>query len=585
MVLELTQGLSPLLALALFHKYTLQFANANRRLSHALTGLLFGSLCVVVMSIPLEVGPGIFFDPRSVILSLAGLFSGLIGSVIAASMAAAYRIWLGGSGMHVGITVIVMCTLAGLAFRYLVHKKIATISATSLLAFGLLVHLFGLAIFMELPPRIADVVMSDLALPILLFFSCGVLILGLLLRDNENTRLLNAELSKNLAVLQHKQNLIDEHAIFSETDKHGRIVAANDLFCSISGYAREELIGRDHRLLNSKHHGRDFFEGMWTEITAGRPWSGVIKNQRKDGSEYWVKSTILPAKNDKGDITGYASIRTDFTEDRLREKEMETARNTALEANAAKSNFIATMSHELRTPLNAIIGFSDMMKQEAFGPLGNDKYREYIDDIRYSAGALKTMVEDILDMAKIDLATYQFSNENFDVVSYSEEIVRRFTPDLQVKKIQPTINVSANFPRTLCGDKKVQLHIFNNLISNAIKFTPQGGTIDIDWSLSDDGKIMCSISDTGSGISPQILEKLGQPFISTDNPHQAKDDKEGVGLGFYISKSLVEARGGHVKVASVLGKGTRVSLIYPSGALLPKEMTSLKHDERRLASL
>lgn len=577
MAVELVKGVALLLALALLHKYILRFSRGFTTLSNMLSGFLFGGMCIVVMSVPLVLSPGVIFNPRSVILGMSGLFAGVPGAVICAAFAGGYRFILGGDGMQIGIATIVMCAAAGLLFRYLVQRRWVDTSPLTLLAFGFLIHLGEVALFTQLPPPIARHVLSTVAVPLILTFTPAVLLLGLLLRDNERAIRLSAELKAQkdkaihardelaaaLTTLRHKQELIDRHAIFSETDKQGKIVTINDLFCEISGYSRGQLIGQDHRILNSGHHPKDFFADMWRTISTGNVWRGDIKNRRADGSEYWVKSTILPVRDESGAVSGYASIRTDITEDRQRQKMAEDARNEANEANAAKSNFIATMSHELRTPLNAIIGFSEMMRHEAFGPIGHDKYREYLDDIFNSGQALKGMVDDILDITKLDLRTYEFHDETYDPVQYSREIARRFLPGTSAKEITIAVEASDDFPATLTLDKKVQQHVLNNLLSNAIKFTPDGGTIRVAWSVEHGGSIVCTVSDTGTGMPEETLSKLGEPFLVTENPNVSKRADEGVGLGFYITKSLVEARGGTVEVRSALNEGTEVRLVFP----------------------
>ena len=170
--------------------------------------------------------------------------------------------------------------------------------------------------------------------------------------------------SKALAELESQRHALDEHSIVAATDPFGMITYANDKFCQISQYSREELIGKDHRIVNSGHHPRAFFAELWKTIAAGKVWHGEICNRAKDGSAYWVDTTIVPFKDEAGCITQYVAIRTDITERVQAEAALRkslAAAKSAESADRAKSEFLANMSHELRTPMTAILGFAENM--------------------------------------------------------------------------------------------------------------------------------------------------------------------------------------------------------------------------------
>ena len=579
-MIELVKGVALLLAIALLHRYVIQLFKKSELRRQVACGLLFGVMCVIVMSTPLEIVPGVIFDPRSVVLSTAGLFSGLAGSILAAVIAGSYRLWIGGPGAPVGVSVIIMCAVAGLLYRWLYSRELVSLSALSLLVFGAIVHLFEIGMFMMLPENIVDKVMQTVAMPLIVTFTPGVMLLGLLLADNERTAAIQHRLvsrtrqaleadatsKKALADLQHKQDLIDEHAIYSETDAAGKIVSVNRLFCEISGYSADELIGQDHSILNSGEHSESFFKDMWQTVRSGKTWRGVIKNRRKDGSEFWVKSTLRPIFGEDKSITGFAAITTDVTEDMDRQIEAVLARNDALEANAAKSRFIATMSHELRTPLNAILGFTEMIRAEAMGPVENAKYVEYIEDIHASGQVLRGMIDDILDITRLDLSSYEFSNEATDMKVLVAEITNRFKMLAEKSGIAVSFHASPDFPRLVHGDRKVVNHILNNLVSNALKATTSGDSITVSLRMEEEGLVL-SVADTGRGMPPELVSQLGKPFVRIKDEHVARSKSEGIGLGFYITRSLVEARGGHIEVESVPGEGTEVRAIYPHGVL------------------
>lgn len=575
-MIELMKGVALLLSIALLHRYVLQIFQDKTTSQQLACGLLFGGMCVVVMSTPLEIMPGVIFDPRSVVLSMAGLFSGVIGSLIAAAIAGTYRVWIGGAGAPVGVSVVIICTFAGLVYRKAYSSRLTSLSPLSLLSFGAIVHLLVIGLFAFLPAGIAEKVIDSIAIPLLITFTPGVMLLGLLLSDNEKTvetqnklksqtrQAVQAEITAQnaLAEIQHKQGLIDEHAIFSQSDENGVIVSVNNKFCDVSGYSREELIGQNYQLLNSDEHSKEFFDDMWHTIASGKTWFGEIKNTRKDDSVYWLKSTIGPVFDKEQHISGYASIETDISEDVIRQQEAIHARNEALEANTAKSRFIATMSHELRTPLNAILGFADLINRESFGPIQNKKYAEYILDIHKSGEMLRELIDDILDIARFDFNAYEFSDDLFDMAGAASEITERFKVLSEPLGINVVFFASPDFPKEVNADRKALNHILNNLISNALKASSADDKITVSLFVLDD-EFVLSVEDTGHGMAPEMLARLGEPFVREKDEYLANSPSEGIGLGFYITRSIVEARGGRVEVDSNVGKGTIVKAIYP----------------------
>jgi two-component system cell cycle sensor histidine kinase PleC len=230
-------------------------------------------------------------------------------------------------------------------------------------------------------------------------------------------------------------------------------------------------------------------------------------------------------------------------------------------ANRSKSEFLANMSHELRTPLNAIIGFSDMMTAEMFGPLGAPKYAEYIADIRKSGQFLLDVINDILDMSKIEAGRFDLEYSRIDLAGLMDESMRLVGPRAAESKVKIKTQIN---PGTLFeGDRRAVKQILLNLLSNAIKFTPEGGKVTIGSSI-DNNTLKVSISDTGIGIPPRDIEKLGRPFEQVEN--QFTKSKGGSGLGLAISRSLAELHGGAVKIRSVMGKGTTVDVLLPTEA-------------------
>ncbi len=228
-------------------------------------------------------------------------------------------------------------------------------------------------------------------------------------------------------------------------------------------------------------------------------------------------------------------------------------------ANRAKSEFLANMSHELRTPLNAIIGFSELMASKLFGPLGSERYEEYADDINSSGKHLLAVINDILDMSKIEAGQFSMDCEEIDLNPLISETVKVVSLQATQKHITMETNISETM--TLFADRRAIKQIAINLLSNAVKFTGEGGRILV-RARKVSGAMMLSIEDNGCGIPKAALGKLGRPFEQVQN--QFSKNHAGSGLGLAISRSLAELHGGALKIRSTEGVGTIVSVRIPA---------------------
>ena len=227
-------------------------------------------------------------------------------------------------------------------------------------------------------------------------------------------------------------------------------------------------------------------------------------------------------------------------------------------ANRSKSEFLANMSHELRTPLNAVIGFSEIMSQNIFGPLGSPKYDEYASDIRKSGQFLLDVINDILDMSKIEAGKTDLELASVQVAGVIDEVLRIIGPRAAEGKI--AIEKDLRKIPSFLADKRALKQVLINIMANAVKFTPEGGTVRIS-ATHDKNIVRLQIIDTGIGIPPRDIEKLGRPFEQVEN--QFTKSKGGSGLGLAISKSLVALHGGRLNIASREGKGTTVTVDLP----------------------
>jgi hypothetical protein len=502
-----------------------------------------------------------------------------------------------------------------------------------------------------------------------------------------------AELDRALDALKMQKFALDQHSIVGITDRAGRILYANDRFCEVSQYARAELLGQDHRLLNSGFHPKSFFRELWTTIGRGQVWHGEIHNRRKDGSGYWVDTTIVPFLGEDGRPFQYISIRTDITArkqamERLRQSEarfskafhaspdmitlsrlkdnvfvdanesflrstgyardqvlgratgelniwgdvnaaravkkilatqgtvrdfetvglnrsgqsfpvsysadlididgephvlavihdlrrikqaeadLEHARDTALAASRAKSQFLATMSHEIRTPLNGVLGMTQLLQETKL----TNEQREFVSTILSSGESLLAIINEILDFSRIEAGRISLDALDFDLRAVVAGVADMLAVLARNKGLSLDCIFGAEIPAPLRGDPQRLRQILVNLLGNAIKFTEQGGVtlrvtcqssvVSHDSSVEGsegvpadlDRRLRFEVIDTGIGVPPEARERIFEAFTQVDGSTTRR--YAGTGLGLAIARQLVRLMGGEIGIESEPGKGS-----------------------------
>lgn len=242
------------------------------------------------------------------------------------------------------------------------------------------------------------------------------------------------------------------------------------------------------------------------------------------------------------------------------EEERQMALVLAEAANRSKSSFLANMSHELRTPLNAILGFSEMMQRGILGPVQPAKYRDYVDDIHHMGRHLLSLVNDVLEMSKVEAGESQLSESEFTVREPLEDCIRTVTAAYRQRSADITLDRQSVLP-SLRGDRRMFTQMVMNLLSNAVKYTPDGGRIRVIGTLADNGSFRLSISDTGIGMSDKEMLDAFEPFRRID--HALTANFEGIGLGLPLTKAMIEMHGGKLEIASISNHGTTATLVFP----------------------
>ena len=251
-----------------------------------------------------------------------------------------------------------------------------------------------------------------------------------------------------------------------------------------------------------------------------------------------------------------------------RARELDEPRLSAEQASASKSRFLATMSHELRTPLNAVMGFSELIEQESYGPVGDPHYIEYAGLIRSSGEHLLTIIEDVLDMSRIEAGKLSLREVEFAPAELAERCMSLITPIAQENGVSVGFERPDDLPNLIGDHNKLQQVTFN-LLTNAVKFTPNGGTVRLRMNETDAG-FMIAVIDTGIGIDPEDIPRVLQPFVQAESSDQRSHG--GTGLGLPLSHSLVEMHGGKLQITSTKGVGTTVTVALPRDRIIGKHI-------------
>ncbi|MCA1908245.1 MAG: response regulator [Magnetospirillum sp.] len=345
------------------------------------------------------------------------------------------------------------------------------------------------------------------------------------------------------------------------TDSNGTIEYANPSFYKATGYTPDDIVGQKPSLLRHRELSPPA-STLWPTILDGQTWTGMFCNRCKDGSALWVSATISPVVDALGVATHYVAVEEDATSRRVGEEELMQAKQAAEAANLAKSEFLSSMSHELRTPMNAILGFAQLLASAEDGELG-ERQRFYADSILKSGNHLISLVNDILDIARIEAGRLSLSFEPVSLERILAEIKPMIAPMAERRKVTLADEISGKSPPILEADFIRLKQVLINLISNAVKYNRSGGSVRLTFSHGDTGPVRVSVSDTGIGISEKRKAEVFLPFSRLG---AEASSVEGTGIGLTISKMLVESMGGQIGFFSQENLGTTFWLEIPRSA-------------------
>jgi PAS domain S-box-containing protein len=366
------------------------------------------------------------------------------------------------------------------------------------------------------------------------------------------------------------------------TDTDANITYASSAIEEMTGYQKHELLGKNIGILKSEKNREGLYNEIWEAIKSGLNWDGELINKKKNGKSYWANMSITPLYESGNQITGYLAVKQDITEKKRNEQEilelnsslerkvedrtnqlkkaneeLVKARDAAEEANKAKSLFLANMSHEIRTPLNSIIGFSELL----FNSSIDEKKRSQVASIRNSGRSLLNIINDILDLSKVEAGKIIIEAEPLNVLKVVSEVGNIFSQKATEKKLDLILEQETALTTPLMLDETRLRQILFNLVGNAIKFTQKGSvSVFIHHEEKDNNLVdlRIRVTDTGIGIPGDQLSAIFDPFVQQKG--QLNKTYGGTGLGLAISRRMAEAMGGEISVKSVTGKGSEFTI-------------------------
>jgi PAS domain S-box-containing protein len=402
-------------------------------------------------------------------------------------------------------------------------------------------------------------------------------------RDVTERKRTSDQLRASFKEVADLRSALDEHSIVAMTDSQGKITYVNDKFCAISKYSREELLGQDHRIINSGHHPKEFIRDLWTTITQGKVWHGEFKNKAKDGSYYWEDSTVVPFLNEQGEPRQYVAIRTDITErkaaeERIRQLNVELEqrvgdRTAELQAaNEELQAFSYSVSHDLRAPLRHVMGFVDLLQKDAGPSLSENSFR-HLAIISQATKRMGNLIDDLLTFSRIGTSEMQKTDVNLDQLI--EETLGDFQESTSGRKIAWEIRPLP----AVRADRALLRLVLVNLISNALKFTGMRTKARIEigvmekWSdeavaatRNSDAPILQHantpvffIRDNGAGFDPLYADKLFGVFQRL----HSLDEFEGTGIGLANVQRIIHRHGGQVWAEGVVDGGATFYFSLP----------------------
>ncbi len=355
------------------------------------------------------------------------------------------------------------------------------------------------------------------------------------------------------------------------TDIKGTIEYINPKFTEITGYEREEVVGKTPHILSSGEHDTSFYKDLWDTLLSGKAWRGEFYNKKKDGSFFWSQTSIAPIREQGNEITHCVAIAQDVTQQKKAEDDLHEALLKAEDATQAKSDFLANMSHEIRTPMNVILGFLELTLRDS---KLSENQQANLSKAYHAAKGLLYLINDILDVSKSESGKLKIEKTAFNLPKLLGKVFQVFETTTREKRLDFRLEMSPTTPNNVIGDPYKIKQILMNLTGNAIKFTEKGSVKIQVETLKEENLVHFMVVDTGIGIPLDKQKKIFQPFTQVDETTSRRFG--GTGLGTTLSKQLVQLMGGKVWLESEIDKGStfHFTISLPPTDLTPTETNS-----------
>ncbi len=353
--------------------------------------------------------------------------------------------------------------------------------------------------------------------------------------------------------LENIRKALDQSAIVAITDQAGIITHVNDQFCSISKYSRAELLGKNHRIINSGYHSAEFFKSLWETISSGKYWEGEICNRAKDGSLYWVHTTISPFLNVQGKPYQYVSIRYEITRRKIAEEQLKILVQKLELSNRELQDFASVAAHDLQEPLRKILTFGDRLHQQ-IATVVNEESKDYLKRILKSAGRMRTLIDDLLTYSRVTSRGSPFETVDLNVV------LKEVLSDLEVRIEQSQGKIQVGLLPSLQADASQMRQLFQNLLANALKFHRPGIPPQIEVrAIQGKDRVEIQVQDQGIGFEEKYLDRIFTIFQRLHGRHEY----EGTGVGLAVCRRIVERHRGTITARSTPGAGALFLIELP----------------------
>lgn len=532
----------------------------NRWQRHTATGkifqgLLFGGVAMIAMLNPFVFSPGIIFDGRSVVLSLCALFFGPLAGAIAGILAILLRLYLGGAGTLMGVSVILSSVIIGVIFYQYRQKHKVEINAWYLFRFGILVHIALIILMLALPSDMRMLTFQTIGLTILGTYPLATVLIGKILKDQESNLYLFRNLSESekqyKSLINEMQQALAVYEVIYNNKQEAvdyRFILVNPNYIKLTGLKESDLIGKTLQEIFPKTE--EFWNERYEHVV--RTGEAIYYENYSNELNKHYEVVVYRPRTDQ-----LAVILTDITDRKLYEETLTIAKEQAEASDRLKTAFMNNISHEIRTPLNGILGFGQMIAQ----PNLSDKDRSnFFEILQTSVDRLISTVNDYMDISLIASDNLEVKNKSFNLDQLIKGLFAQLQAHARIKNLETHLILPETAKNTiLYSDKELLSKALGQLIKNAVKFTNQGN-IKLGYTKMN-GYLEFFVKDTGVGIGEDAFKRIFEAFDQEENTNTRQ--YEGSGLGLPIARGIITKLGGKIWAKSEKGIGSEFYFIIP----------------------